>query len=222
MSLRMLATGALPKIFDVTYLMLGTSACFIAAAFPYILSYYVFGLNGAVAIQAVLSLLLYPALAGAFGVFTKYAEQQDCTVITTFWHCWKCSWRKTTIRGIGYSAIYIFLYVDALAALRMVNSGLKEAVVLLPCLAVIAALILRSINISTQLISEGRTHKLNQLIKLLTKRLYLLPVSIVALMVLFQAADANPILGLSLMTGPMLYLLWFEAQQLTRGYSNED
>lgn len=222
MNLNALTTTALPKLFEVTYLGLGTSACFIVATLPAILSYFIFGVTGAVAIQALLSLLLYPALAGAFGVFTNYVQNQDCAVVVSFWQHWKRSWRKTTIRGIGYSTICVFLYVDALASLRMADLGLKAAIALLPCIGMIGVLTFRAICISTQLLVERRSPKFRLVAKLLVRRLYLLPVSILAVIVFIQIADTSPILGLGLMTGPILYLLWFEAQQLTRECSTGD
>jgi hypothetical protein len=202
--------AALPydAIFDYVYALFRINLCLLAAGSPLVLALACTGSPlAAWPFFAALSALCGPAATAAFAAFEAMAEE-TARVGRVFWAAYRAGFlRSLAIAGIAAAAV-IALGVD----LQLTAASPFKAAV--PMLALLIALV---VTATTAALAARRRLSAADLLAcayLCVRKWYLSLADLAVLGVLLAAIVAKPALGLAILPGPALYVVWANARHI--------
>ncbi len=157
--------------------------------------------------MALTAILLAPALAGTYAVFKSYSLEGSTSAIRTYFRAWWHSWRRLWPVALGFQGFFILVGLDFYA---MVLWGWGMAVLPL-------AIVLVALGLVTALLSwTGLMDRPDLTRRAVVKASLYLGVrkagwSLISLVVLAAVAAiiwTKPAIGLGLLIGPALYVVW--------------
>jgi hypothetical protein len=202
--------AALPydAIFTYVYAVFRINLCLLAAGMPLVLALALTGSPlAAWPFFAGLSVLCGPAVTAAFAAFAAMSEEPD-RVGRAFWTGYRSGFlRSLAVAGIAAAAV-IALGVDFQLAAA---SPFKVAV---PMLALLIALV---VAVTTAVLAAARRPSAPSLLAcayLCVRKWYLNLANLAVLGVLLAAVLTKPALGLAVLPGPALYVIWANTRHI--------
>ncbi|MCL1841779.1 MAG: hypothetical protein FWF75_08560 [Propionibacteriaceae bacterium] len=210
--------GALSTVFNVLYLGIALNLCLALTCAPVWILATLVPLRNAWPWLAASSLLLAPALAGAYAVFAAYRLDGSVTVPTTYFKAWARSWRRVWAPGLGLVAYFLVIALDWYVVGRW-----GHAIAVLPVAVVLVALGLASACVAwiglTTRPDLTRPDVVRGSIFLAVRHPGRSLVMLAALVILAGAVWLQPVVGLGIVAAPALYVVWTNAQHAFARFS---
>jgi hypothetical protein len=211
--------AALPydAIFNYVYAVFRINLCLIAAGLPVILALAFTGSPlTAWPFFALLSALCGPAITGAFAAFEAMSSDESYRVGRSFWSAYRAGFTRSLAVAAVAAAAVIVLGIDLeLAA----GTPFKAAA---PMLLLLIALI---VVVTTAVLATGRRPAGPVLLAcayLSVRKWYLSLANLAVLGVLLAAIVAKPALGLAVLPGPVLYVVWANTRHIVSPLTTTD
>lgn len=199
--------GAFLSISGLLYIMLMTNLMIAVTCAPVWLLLVFVDLSKSWLWVALSSILLSPALAGAYTVFKGYSLDASVTAIRTFFRAWWSTWRRLGLVGLFFLAFFLVISMDF-----YVLTQWGYGTFALPLTVVLLALGLITAMVSWVGLLDRPDLSRRAVLK---ASLYLAVRkpgwSIISLLVLAAVASiiwVQPAVGLGILIGPALYIVW--------------
>ncbi|MDR0285403.1 MAG: hypothetical protein LBI33_11040 [Propionibacteriaceae bacterium] len=153
------------------------------------------------------SILLGPALAGAYAVFRDYSLNGSVTAVRTFGRAWRASWRRAGPVAVAVQAFILVVLVDFYALSLW---GLRSLALPLTVVLVAGALVTAAVT-WVGLAERGdlsRRAVVKASVYLAVRKFGWSLVSLAVLVVVGMVTWRAPALGLGLLAAPGLYVVW--------------
>ncbi len=205
----------LDRVFTTAYTLLAVNALVVLACSPLVAVLLTTDVERSWPLLALLSPLVGPAVAAAFGVFAASQREGRPQVVRTFLSTWRASFRRAGAVAAVAAALLVVLAVDV-----AVVWGHAVGAAAIPVLAVLACLVVGTALVSLCAVTERPGVRLVALVRaslfLGVRTLPLAAVSLAAVAVLATLVLARPALGLGLALAPALYLVWANCRYALR------
>ena len=153
------------------------------------------------------SILIAPALTGAFAAFQMFSNQDGTSVIRTFFRAWWHNLRRSLPIGIGLAAVLFIIMLNLQFFLtERLGALIIPIQVMLLVVAVVTALI--SLVGIVELPGVPLRDVLKNAILLGVRKWYLTVPALVVLGLLIAIIVQQPAIGLGVMLAPFLYAIW--------------
>jgi len=200
-------SGAFMALFGLVYVMLMTNLMLAVTCAPvWILAVFV-PLNLSWLWVAVTAILLAPALAGTYEVFKGYSVDKSYSAIRPFFRAWWRSWRRVGLPGLAFQGFFFVVCVD------FYTLGLwGYAMVALP-----VTVVLLVVGVATALVSWvgllerpdlPRRAVIKAAVYLAIRKFGWTVISLLVVAALAMVTYERPAIGLGLLIGPALYVVW--------------
>lgn len=207
-----LSQGTFESVFNVVYLCLGVNVLLALTNAPLLLALAV--VREPVAswpFFLVAALTLAPSLAGAFSCFSAFQETGETYLVRSFWSGYRRSFRRAVAVGAMVVVVVAVLVVDLVVA-----SGTMFAALLTPLFVVLGLLTLVwSVTTLAALVTvpEGGLVQLARVGLYVAARRWYASLAMLALLGLMVAAvSMKPLVGLLVVPGFGLYVVWSNSQ----------
>lgn len=209
---------ALPydEIFAYVYAVFRINLCLLAAGLPVLLAFAFTGSQiAAWPFFTALAALCGPAVTGAFAACERMGEETD-RVGRVFWSAYRSGFTRSLAIAAAAAAAVIVLGVDLEAA-----AGTPARAVI-PMLASLIAVVL---VVATALLAAGRRlsgRGVAACAYLSVRKWYLSLANLAVLGVLLAAIVGKPVLGLAVLPGPALYVVWANTRHIVASLTTTD
>lgn len=195
-------------IFAYVYAVFRINLCLLAAGLPVVLAFaFTRSPLAAWPFFVGLSALCGPAVAAAFAAFDVMSDEPD-RVGRTFWRAYRAGFgRSLAVSGIA-AILVIVLGVDLEFA---AGTAFRAAI---PMLALLIALV---VAVTTTALAAGRSLTVPDVLAaayLTVRKWYLSLADLAVLGLLVAAIVVKPALGLAVLPGPALYVVWANARHV--------
>lgn len=194
-------------VFGVAYLVVGTNAMLVLAAFPLIVLLISTDPASSWPALCVAAVAAMPGAAAAFAVFRAYSLDRNLGVLRGFWAAWWRHLRRSLVLGVILIGAAVVLTADF-----MVLINFRLGALVIPLLAVLAVLVAAMVLLALVASVERPDARLRDVLKaslyLAVRRWYLTVVSFAALAALGALFVEHPALALGLAAAPLLYAAW--------------
>ncbi|MFT3888759.1 MAG: hypothetical protein QM713_11435 [Arachnia sp.] len=198
-------------VFGVAYLGLMTNALLVVSCLPLVLL--LVGTDPAETwpLLAVLSPLAAPAVAAAFDVFRRHADEGSTDVFRGFWRAWWATARRALPLGAAAAALLVVAVLD----IRFLGTT-EYAALAVPPLAVVLLLVVAVLPVALAAVAESPGSSVREIVVVSAvlglRRWYLSALSLVILASLAAFFVVKPALALGLAAAPLLYAVWANAR----------
>jgi len=193
-------------IAGVVYLALITNVLLVVSCLPLVLLLVTTDPALSWPILAAAAPLCAPGLAAAFATFREFGRG-GVTPARTFLAAWTALWRKALVLGAAVTAVVVVFLAD----IRFFSDS-ALAIVIVPAVGVLTALVLATGLLSLVAISEEPGARLRDVAKasiyLGVRRWHLTVVSLAVLVTQAVLFTTLPAVALGLTAAPALYLAW--------------
>jgi len=199
--------GAFLEITGIIYILLMTNLMIAVTCLPVWVFALLIDIRASWLWLAVTSILLAPALAGAYAVFKDYSLNRSTTAVRTYFSSWWKSWRRVGLVGLGFQVFFLVVGLD-FYAMRLWGYGawaLPAAVVLVAVGSVTAMVAWVGLADRPDL---KRRDVLKVSLYLAIRKPGWSLLTLVLLVVLAMILWASPALGLGITLAPGLYVVW--------------
>ena len=195
-------------IFAYVYAVFRINLCLLAAGLPVVLAFaFTRSPLDAWPFFVGLSALCGPAIAAAFAAFDVMSDESD-RVGRVFWHAYRAGFaRSLAVSGVA-AVVVIVLGVDLEFA---AGTAFRAAI---PMLALLIALV---VAVTTTVLASGRRLSIPGVLAaayLTVRKWYLSLADLAVLGALLAAIVVKPALGLAVLPGPALYVVWANARHV--------
>lgn len=194
-------------VFDLAYVIVGTSVLFTFTTLPLFATLYLFNPAEMVGIIALEALLLFPALAATFGVFQRFSNEGDASVVRNYFRAWWRSLKRALILGVGTVAILLGLLIE-FTYLWTTQSGALIAPILVVSALAVATFALYSLAINASQPDAALKTILKAAVYVPIRHPFFLVFSWLVLVALAALTVSFPAVALGLAVAPALYLIW--------------
>jgi len=200
-------SGAFLAVSGMVYIMLMTNFLLVLTGLPVWVFGLMLDLRKTWLWVAIFSILLAPALAGAYAVFKSYSLDGSVTAIRTFFKGWWSSLRRVLPVGAFFQALFLIVGVD-LYVMTLWGYGSLA----LPVVIVVVALGGVTAMVSwVGLLDRGdltRRQVMKASLYLSVRKGGWSLLSLVVLGLVGSVIWVKPAVGLGLLLGPALYVVW--------------
>ncbi|WP_034270420.1 DUF624 domain-containing protein [Actinospica robiniae] len=209
---------ALPyeAIFGYVYAVFRLNLCLLAAGLPVLLAFAFTGSQiEAWPFFTALAALCGPAVTAAFAACACMGEETD-RVGRVFWSAYRAAFARSLAVAAVAAAAVIVLGVDLEAA-----AGTPARAVIPMLAALIAVVVL----MTTAMLASGRRLSAAGLLAcayLSIRKWYLSLANLAVLGVLLAAIVGKPVLGLAVLPGPALYVVWANTRHIVASLTTTD
>jgi uncharacterized membrane protein YesL len=204
--MKRISHGTYTMIAGVVYLALITNVLLVVSCLPLVLLLVTTDPELSWPMLAAAAPLCAPGLAAAFAAFREFGRG-GVTPARTFLSAWRVTWRKALGLGAAVTAIVVVFLAD----IRFFSDS-ALAIVIVPAVGVLTALVLSTGLLSLVALSEEPRARLRDVVKasmyLGVRRWHLTVVSLAVLGTQAVLFTALPAVALGLTAAPALYLAW--------------
>lgn len=210
--------AALPydAIFTYVYAVFRINLCLMAAGLPVLLAFAFTGSQiEAWPFFVALATLCGPAVTGAFAAFERMSDETD-RVGRAFWAAYRAGFGRSLAVAAVAAALVIVLGVDLEMA---AGTPAKGAAPMLAALIAVVAVV------TTALLASGRGLRVHGVLAcayLSIRKWYLSLANLAVLGVLFAAIVGKPALGLAVLPGPALFVVWANTRHIVAPLTTTD
>ncbi|MDR2974586.1 MAG: hypothetical protein LBV00_07710 [Propionibacteriaceae bacterium] len=208
-------SGAFLNISGLLYIMLATNVMVAVTCLPVWMLALLVDLRYSWLWVVVTAILLAPALAGAFGVFKRYSVEGSTDAIRTYFRVWASSWKRVWPVGLAFVGFATILGLD-LYAVTLWGFGTLA----LPITVVLATLALITVLVSWVALFDRPDLTRRAVVKASLYFAVRHPGwSLLSLGVLATVGSiiwVKPAIGLGLLIGPALYIIWGNSRRTLR------
>jgi uncharacterized membrane protein YesL len=204
--MKRISHGTYTMVAGVVYLALITNVLLVLSCLPLVLLLITTDPALSWPMLAAAAPLCAPGLTAAFGTFREFGRG-GATPARTFLSVWCATWRKALVLGAAVTAIVVVFLAD----IRFFSDS-ALAIVIVPAVGVLTALVLATGLLSLVALSEEPRARLRDVVKasiyLGVRRWHLTVVSLAVLVTQAVLFTTLPAVALCLTAAPALYLAW--------------
>ena len=200
-------SGAFLAVSGMVYVMLMTNFLLVLTGLPVWMFGLMLDLRKTWLWVAIFSILLAPGLAGAYSVFKSYSLDGSVTALRTFFHGWWTSLRRVVPVGVFFQVLFFVAAVDLYVMNQWGYGSLAlPMVIVIVALGAVTAMVSWVGLLDRPDLTRWAVMKASLYLAVRKPGWSLL--SLVVLGVVASIIWVKPAVGLGLLLGPALYVVW--------------